>query len=314
MHAVTDTQPSTATHVSFHCDSAIAGALVRGVPTFRGHIPLLTVLFRLLPINRRASLRVADATFLLDLSYSSHLACVRLGAYESLETSVVGRCVRANDNFLDVGANWGYYSAVASECIGPAGTVFAIEANPRTFVRLARMLRLSQVANVLPFNFAAGDRDDGTVSFASSLIASDAFGHIGRPTLFSRSEAVLATRLDTWWRRVGRPAFRMAKIDVEGFEPAIIDGARECLSKGVTDCVLMEVNSWTQERCGQPYEACFTKMAALGFRYVYEPINGRYARVERADDRWPVDKTFLFSREEWPDHSPARNSVAATGA
>jgi hypothetical protein len=90
----------------------------------------------------------------------------------------------------------------------------------------------------------------------------------------------------------------MAKIDVEGFEPRVIDGAKECLSTGVSDAVLLEINAWTQQRSGQSPEACFTKMMNCGFEYAYMPTNEGYQRIERAGDPWPVNNTFLFTRRE----------------
>ncbi len=283
--------------VTFLVKARLLSALVRKTPVFRGHTVALTWLFRLLPVTKQAVMRVGDSTFFMDLSYSTHLSCLRLGRYEPLESVVVKRTLIAGDRFLDVGANWGYFSALASHYVGRSGAVYAIEANPKTYFRFLQMLRISGAGNVFAFNFAVSDSDVGSVDFVAPLIGGDAFGHIDTSGKRGHSQKVLQTSLDSWWNRLGKPVFRMAKIDVEGMEPKVIAGGRECLTHGVTESVLVEINKWTNSRCGESYETCYERLQECGFRYIYEPAGDCYKKIVVGGEPPPCDKTILFTKK-----------------
>ena len=45
--------------------------------------------------------------------------------------------VRRGDRVADIGANIGFYTALLSERVGPAGAVYAFEPEPLNFARLA---------------------------------------------------------------------------------------------------------------------------------------------------------------------------------
>src|SRR5215210_1011896 len=59
------------------------------------------------------------------------------GRYEPQETQLASRMLRPGDVFVDVGANWGYFSLAAAHWVGPRGTVIAFEPEPRLFELLA---------------------------------------------------------------------------------------------------------------------------------------------------------------------------------
>ena len=63
--------------------------------------------------------------------------------------------MREGDLYVDVGANIGYFSLLASQCVGPAGKVIAVEADPETFKDLTSNLELNKCRNVTARNIAA---------------------------------------------------------------------------------------------------------------------------------------------------------------
>jgi FkbM family methyltransferase len=63
--------------------------------------------------------------------------------------------LREGDLYVDVGANIGYFSLLASQCVGPAGKVIAVEADPETFKDLTSNLELNKARNVTARNIAA---------------------------------------------------------------------------------------------------------------------------------------------------------------
>src|SRR5205823_8966527 len=76
------------------------------------------------------------------------------GVWEPHLTRWIVRRLVCGDAFIDVGANVGYYSLLASKLVGTSGSVVAIEASPATFKILQSNLALNQVRNVRAMNVA----------------------------------------------------------------------------------------------------------------------------------------------------------------
>lgn len=107
---------------------------------------------------------LGNSTALTKISGHNSYVCIDTGSWESLilaqghpvepdEISVMQRFLSPGDVFLDVGSNFGIYSAVASETIAHSGHIYAFEANPHTYKFLvkdspgesARLLRSASV-------------------------------------------------------------------------------------------------------------------------------------------------------------------------
>ena len=67
--------------------------------------------------------------------------------------------LRPGDQYLDIGANIGMTSLMASSLIGHEGKGFAFEPNPKTFARLRRNFELNRTSNLEPVPLALSDRD-----------------------------------------------------------------------------------------------------------------------------------------------------------
>jgi len=65
------------------------------------------------------------------------------GVWEEYETRLLCRYLEADDCFLDVGANIGYFTVIAAQRVGPGGQVFAFEPEPRNFSLLQTNLALN---------------------------------------------------------------------------------------------------------------------------------------------------------------------------
>src|SRR5262245_25225023 len=66
------------------------------------------------------------------------------GQWEPAITQYVRTRLRAGDTFIDVGANIGYFTLLASRLVGPTGHVYAIEASPSIYQRLTRNVGLNR--------------------------------------------------------------------------------------------------------------------------------------------------------------------------
>lgn len=142
----------------------------------------------------------------------------------------------------DVGANIGAYSLVAAAVGGPGCRVVAIEASPFTFASLCGNILLNNfTGRVTPLQLllteAAGIR-----SFVLGSTSAGEASHPGK--MVGRAGLDLAAiPLDEAVRLLDLPEPTHLKIDVDGGEDAVLDGAEQTLRSPTLKHVLIEVES-----------------------------------------------------------------------
>src|SRR5262249_887460 len=83
------------------------------------------------------------------------------GMWEPCLTCWILEQLAPGDVFIDVGANIGYYSLLASKLVGEFGLVVAIEPSPTIFNTLKNNLALNKARNIRLVNMAVSDRPQG---------------------------------------------------------------------------------------------------------------------------------------------------------
>jgi len=137
---------------------------------------------------------------------------------------------RPGDCVLDIGANVGDWTLPMAQRVGPLGRVIAFEPVPylaETIVKTARVNRHSWVA----VQQLALSATDGTAEFSVER-ANSGGSRIGRVEGDFSQISVKAARLDSFL--AARPDIQrvdFVKIDVEGFEEAVLQGARDSLAR-----------------------------------------------------------------------------------
>ena len=81
------------------------------------------------------------------------------GTYEPASLLAMKRLLPPGGVFLDLGANVGIYSMLASRWVGPAGRVFSFEPSEREFMCLRRHIDLNGLSNVMPLRGAVAGQD-----------------------------------------------------------------------------------------------------------------------------------------------------------
>jgi FkbM family methyltransferase len=153
------------------------------------------------------------------------------GIWEPNLTNWIRERLVPGDVFIDVGANIGYYSMLASQLVGDSGRVVAIEAAPQTFSMLSGNVERNHLLNVRSVNVAAWHCEESLQIFAKP-------GHSGMTTVIPEradrwnlkpSCAVRGVPLSKLLSSEEMKAARLIKIDVEGAEWHVIMGLRPSL-------------------------------------------------------------------------------------
>lgn len=172
------------------------------------------------------------------------------------EEEFVKRYLMPDDVYIDVGANVGVLVLAASGRISAEGCIYAIEAHPRIFGFLKANIELNDRGNIVPFNVALSDKP-GLVGFTS--IRSDDQNRMvaGNGTLTIR-----ATTLDELAIDLGQIA--LIKIDVEGAEKLVLDGALHTLDR--TEAVFFEYGAVLSADYGHSFRDLYDVLTVKGFK------------------------------------------------
>lgn len=173
-----------------------------------------------------------------DIGITPHL-CLN-GYWESWTTIAMVRLIKQGWNCVDIGANHGYYTLLMADCVGPLGSVVAVEPNPKLSKLLERNIRLNGFQDRVKVIQKAVY---STCMDKVKLVIPKGFGMnatIQRDVTANDDVTVVETitldnLIDTF-------NIDLIKIDAEGAEEAIWKGMKEtlCRSKDVT--VVMEFN------------------------------------------------------------------------
>ena len=168
---------------------------------------------------------------------------------------------------VDVGASLGDTAAVLSEMVGEAGVVHAFEPNPPTLECLRHNMR--ECANVFTYEAGLGTKDHQPVGVVLDT------NNVGASRLEPQPDGrIIVLPLDIFSASWSRLDF--LKIDAEGWEPLVLDGARETILRH-RPAMLIEVNTWPLGKMGFTPDDIWSRLDALN--YQFERFDGPYGDV-----------------------------------
>jgi len=210
---------------------------------------------------------------------------------------------------IDAGANIGLYS-LALSTLTPEGHVYSFEPSPSAFGHLEENLRVNGAGNVDASALALSDRV-GTVrfhdfpffsagSFASddqSLLTTDSYG--------SNVSSAPTTTIDNVVAERGFERVDFLKIDVEGAELSVLEGARKMLAEH-RPTVVLEFNSFgfTIHQGILPQVALARIRELFPYIFVIDRVDGALARLETPHEEYE----FLYDNGI---HGPADNLLCS---
>jgi FkbM family methyltransferase len=231
---------------------------------FRGKLRLLDPLA---PRQGRRSASVFNFEMQLDLADTIQRH-IYLGTYEPRETALVREWLKPGMTFVDAGANVGYFTALAASCVGPSGRVFAVEPQPKVYEQLAAMVQRNRLTQVRAFQCGLSAAEGELPLYLPP--ESDGEHHTTRNATMiahgaSRQIAVPVKTLDACIAEWGIERVDLLKIDVEGHEPQVFQGAARALVERRIRAILCEFNEFWLRRAGSSAQQLHALLAAAGF-------------------------------------------------
>src|SRR3954468_7064612 len=181
------------------------------------------------------------------------------GVFEPRESAILADLLSPGSVFVDVGAHVGWFTTLAARMVGPAGRVFAFEPFPANAALLRRNVALNGLENVR-FTQAVVSGAGGTARVGVQP-GSDSGSVTAGERAAERMVEVEAVTLDESVPDDARIA--LLKIDVEGFEHHVLDGATATLAR--TGAVLIELNRSALDANGTSPEEIAGRLRDAGF-------------------------------------------------
>lgn len=168
------------------------------------------------------------------------------GMYEAETRAVILERLTDDAVFVDVGANIGLFTIPAARRVRN-GAVIAIEADPQLVSYLETNVTQNGLANVQVKHAAASDHRAETVRFYAAPAEKFGMGSLA-PQFRGEWTGVPMQTLDDLIPPTQDAQVRVLKIDVEGFEAAVLRGATRVLTQPQPPLVVFEFMDWAEAR------------------------------------------------------------------
>ncbi len=171
--------------------------------------------------------------------------------------------LQPSEIFVDVGANIGAYTILASKVV--KSNSIAFEPLPATAERLKDQIQINRINAVVDIrNMGVGDKE-GALFFTNNNDT------VNKVSLSGEVENTTMVKVSTLDAELSKDRQYFFKIDVEGFEYNVLEGALEVLSNNNVSAIIIELNG-SGEEFGHSNEDIHKKLLSFGFFAVaYEP-------------------------------------------
>lgn len=203
------------------------------------------------------------------------------GGFEPAERAFVSRFLRAGMTVLDIGAHHGLYTLLASKLVGAKGRVFAFEPSPRERKALRWNVALNRCKNVVIEELALGNEEgernlyvvNGHETGCNSL----------RPPAVPGATSPVAVRvcsLDRWLGPRGVKTVDFIKLDVEGGELSVLQGAQRLLESAPRPVILVEVQDIRTQPWGYRASEIIRYLSGKGYKWFSPSAEGSLAPLD----------------------------------
>jgi FkbM family methyltransferase len=217
--------------------------------------------------------------------------------YDRPNRLLIEALLRPGDTYIDIGANIGIYSLLASQIVGPTGHVYCFEPHPQTYELLRAHLAINRIINATTYNLALSDHDGeltlyprGHQSGCSSLLppteiastptpgASPTPGQSAAPPRIAPAHTVNVRRGDDILSNTPFPGRILLKIDTEGFEQHVLHGLPTLLARNDVTLTVEVTDDWLR-RAGGSAQQLFDELKSKGYTAYQLRMRGLISRL-----------------------------------
>lgn len=212
--------------------------------------------------------------------------------YEPEVRKIIKNLLRPGFVALDTGANVGWHTLLMAKRVGHSGRVVAVEANPSVRKILEFHITLNRVENTVVLPVVASSRL-GRVKFLGPQAeeAHSGDGHVVREEAVNPSGLmeIDAQPIDYIIEQLQLSRLDFIKVDVEGYEWPVLQGAREALIRFQPHLIFEFDENYTKRGNGDA-GAIHQFLESLGYRLF---VIQRYGAKALQFGEWPKSANIL---------------------
>ena len=209
-----------------------------------------------------------DGHFVFVDPADDEMACqiIANGFWEMWTDRVVRNLVRPGHRVIEVGANHGYYTLIMASLIRESGRLDCFEANPQIAKLLTRSVEFNGYAPRVTVHAVAAGNEPGMVQFSASRHRSGSGHLLVQSQVFAEDTMELSVPMVRLDDVIGNGPVDVIRIDAEGAEPLILEGARQILlgSPNIVICMEWGVAMMSARRNVGDFIA---ELRGFGFRF-----------------------------------------------
>ena len=249
------------------CEKSPAFARTMRRINFRGKSQIVQ---RIRPesIAREVVAQCGGVLYRLDLRDNVQLE-LYFGVYERSEIRDALRLIPSGGVCLDVDANNGAFAVQFARKVGEKGVVHAFEPDSVVYSRLKANCVLNGFGTQLKCHQLAVSNVTGTHTFYKSDSKHSGWGSLAEfKDIAVRAEIVHVVTLDDFLAGENISRVDFLKIDVEAYEPELLEGARNSLRNHVFRFILIEFNGFRLKERGKSLGDFLNPLLKAGYNVV----------------------------------------------
>jgi len=232
------------------------------------------------------------------------------GTYEPVVTDLFKQLLPNLNEFLDVGANVGYYSVMFGILGHERLAIHAFEPFMQSLEVLEANLELNRLSTkVKVHKFALGNSDGSAQLFVPKRSGTSAASLADLHPDEQNSIVTIETRrLDSVFPSTGLKNLDLVKIDVEGAEAQVIEGGWETISKFKPMIFAELLRKWSSKFGYHPNEVVVS-LASLGYECF--AVGEKLRHIHEIDEETPETNFFFLSDSK--SHAATRKHLCSIG-
>ena len=227
---------------------------------------------------------------------------MRDGIIEPTETAIVIKLLANAVDFVDLGANIGWYTLIAGHRLGGRGRVHSFEPDPDNFAKLSANVALNQLDNVAIHRCAVSDRAGTSMLYRSPSRDENPGDQQLYDSGGGRAAVPVEVRTLDSYADISPARPVIVKMDTQGSEARILRGMSVLLTRHRHEVVILS-EFWPKGLVanGSPPQEMIEFLSGAGFsalhisneRHVLTPVTWNYLAELTANDIAPATGQYV---------------------
>ena len=222
---------------------------------------------------KRVVVETPDGRFFVDPVSNFGNAIVSNQVYEKDVIDSLFGILKIDNCFVDLGANEGFFSIIASKLVGINGKVICIEPQSRLQKILVRNIKENKAFCVETFQRVISD-SSGVANLTLSPDTNTGSSGLVRVTKYkTKTEDVIQVTLYKFLSQFNIKKINLIKIDIESFEYEAILGSKQIFEMNLIENIALELHPEILEKRGKKVSDILEFLYSVGYKQNFKYKN-----------------------------------------